>query len=249
MEPITLHPFDPTIAVRFVAALTGDISSDADMAAAIPESLSRDLERARQGDEVASNRISLAFANIVAGQHPTFFHDGFGLTTWEARVDRGIGMLMRPPSRLFIDAGLERRQVEAMPIRLDLHGGLMGGAWIPPHLIDRFRELLDARLERMAKRLHESESDPFALLGLMDAAASYAAEHRLGLYEAIGIVGPYGEHRSDLRIVVADPKRLNAALRLRIHTAITPPRKPGLFSRLRGKSQTSANGHIPEDAQ
>lgn len=248
MEPITLHPFDPTIAVHFVAALTGDISSDAAFARAVPDSLSHDLERARQGDEAASNRITLAFAHIVAGQHPTFFHDGFGLTTWEARVDRGIGMLMRPPSRLFIEAGLDRRQVDAMPIRLDLHGGLMGGAWIPPRLIDRFRELLDARLERMAKRLYEAESDPFALLGLMDAAASYAADHQLGLFEAIGIVGPYGEHSSELRIVVADPKRINPDLRLRIETAITPPKKPGLFSRLRGKSQTSANGHVPEEA-
>ena len=30
------------------------------------------------------------------------------LTNWEAQIDRGIGMLMRPPARILIDAGMER---------------------------------------------------------------------------------------------------------------------------------------------
>lgn len=247
MEPITLHPFDPTIAVTFVAALTGDGPVDPSWLPYVPDSLINDLRKSHAGDENAGNRITLAFARIVASQHPTFFHPGCGLTTWEARVDRGIGMMMRPPSRLFIEAGLERRQVEAMPIRLDLQGGMMGGAWIPPRLIGNVRDLLDSRLERMAKRLHDAEYDPYALLCLMDAAVSYAAERQLGLFEAIGIVGPYGEHESGMNLVMADPKRMVPELRQRIRIAITPPKKPGLMSRLLGKGQPSANGHLPED--
>jgi hypothetical protein len=227
--------------------LTGETAIDPLWAPLMPESLGEDLGRARFGDEIASNRITLAFARIVALDHPTFFHDGFGLTTWEARVDRGIGMLMRPPSRLFVDAGLERRQVEAMPIRLDLQGGLMGGAWIPPRLIGNLRELLDARLDRLAKRLHEAEYDPYALLGLMDIAVAYAAERNLGLFEAIGVVGPSGEYPAGVEIVFADQKRMNPALLQRIELAITPPKKPGLFSRMLGRKQIASNGHVSDD--
>ena len=227
--------------------LTGEESFEPDWSGLMPTTLVDDLAKARSGDESASNRITLAFARIVAAQHPTFFHDGLGLTTWEARVDRGIGMLMRPPSRLFIDAGLERKQVEAMPIRLDLQGGLMGGAWIPPRLMGNLRELLDTRLDRLARRLHEAEYDPYALLGLMDSAVTYAAERNLGLFEAIGVVGPYGEHSAGIEVIAAEPKRMNQDLLRRIEIAITPPKKPGLISRMFGRGHVGSNGHISDD--
>lgn len=232
MEPISLHPFDPAIAKRFVEMLTA--------------SRSVDLALAQTGDEAASNRITLALGQLLAREHPSFFGDGFGLTTWEARVDRGIGMLMRPPSRLFIDAGLDRKQVEAMPIRLDLQGGLMGGAWIPPRLMPNLRELLDSRLERMARRLHEAEYDAFAMLGLMHQAAGYAAERKLGLFEAVGVIGPHGEHTDGIRVIVPDRKRMDVELLRRIETAILPPKRQGLISRILGRNRDSPNGHAPE---
>jgi hypothetical protein len=221
LEPVSLHPFDPDIASRVVHDLAASGSPD--------------LARASSGDEAASNRITLALATALAQAYPAFFTDGFGLTTWEARIDRGIGMLMRPPSRLFIDAGLERRQVEAMPIRLDLHGGLMGGAWIPARLIPNLQELLDTRLERMARRLHEAEYDAFAMLGLMHRAATYAAEHDLGLFEAIGVIGPHGEHLPGVTVIVPDRKQMDVDLLRRIEIAIVPPKKQGLISRILGR--------------
>ena len=228
--------------------LTGEEPTDPAWSHLMPSTLIDDLTKAREGDETASNRITLAFARVVALQHPTFFHDGLGLTTWEARVDRGIGMLMRPPSRLFVEAGLHRKQVEAMPIRLDLQGGLMGGAWIPPRLIGNLRELLDTRLDRLARRLHEAEYDPYALLGLMDSAATYAGDRDLGLFEAIGVVGPYGEHSSGVEIIAAEPNRMNQDILRRIEIAITPPKKAGLFSRMLGRGHVGSNGHVTDDS-
>jgi hypothetical protein len=248
MEPVSLHPFDPTIAAQFIDVLTGTLPADPAWQAILPANPERELSLAWAGDESASNRISLAFANIVALDHPSFFHDGFGLTTWEARVDRGIGMLMRPPSRLFTEAGLERRQVEAMPIRLELQGGLMSGAWIPPRLIGNLRELLDSRLDRMARRLYEAEYDPFALIGLMYTAADYAAQHNLGLIEAIGVVGPHGEHAKGVRVIGADQRNMNPDILRRIEIAITPPKKPGLVSRLLGKRSAPSNGRLPDES-
>ena len=88
MEPVSLHPFDPAIATQLVEHLTTQASPD--------------LDKAAKGDELASNRVTYALGQSLARAFPSFFTDGFGLTTWEARIDRGIGMLMRPPSRLFM---------------------------------------------------------------------------------------------------------------------------------------------------
>jgi hypothetical protein len=228
--------------------LTGAAPAEPAWRTVLPAEPEQELALARNGDEQASNRISLAFANVVALEHPSFFHDGFGLTTWEARVDRGIGMLMRPPSRLFTEAGMERRQVEAMPIRLDLQGGMMSGAWIPPRLIGNLRDLLDSRVDRMARRLYEAEYDPFPLIGLMHSAVEYAAAHDLGLIEAIGVIGPHGEHRSGVRVIGADQRNMDPEILRRIEGAIAPPKKTGLVARLLGrKASPSSNGHLPDE--
>jgi len=223
LEPVSLHPFDPAIATQLVEHLTTQASPD--------------LDKAANGDELASNRVTYALGQSLARAYPSFFTDGFGLTTWEARIDRGIGMLMRPPSRLFIDAGLDRSVVAAMPIRLDLQGGLMGGAWIPARLIPNLQELLDSRLERMARRLNDAEYDAFAMLGLMQRATDHAAEHHLGLFEAIGVIGPQGEHEPGTTVIVPDRRQMDIDLIRRIETAILPPKKQGLISRILGRSK------------
>src|SRR5690606_42120246 len=67
------------------------------------------LERMRAGDEPASNEITLRLAYALGTRHPTFAAPGFGLTLWEARVDRGVGMYLRPPAGLFRELGLDLR--------------------------------------------------------------------------------------------------------------------------------------------
>ena len=64
-----------------------------------------------------------------------------------------------PPSRLFGDAGLETIAARAMPIRLDASGGIMGGAFMPPAQTPRFRDLLEQRLDRLARRMAEAGLD------------------------------------------------------------------------------------------
>jgi hypothetical protein len=118
-----------------------------------------------------------------------------------------------------------------MPIRLDLHGGMMGGAYIPARLMDNLAELMDSRLERMARRLHEAETDPFPMIDLMNQAVEYARERGLGLYEAQDAVGSASVVPGMRVIEPSDKKRMDAELRNRIQAAITPEKKPGFFSR------------------
>ena len=68
---------------------------------------------------------------MLGAGEPVFFVPGLGFTQLEAKFDRGIGMLLRPPSRLFGDAGLETIAARAMPIRLDATGGIMGSLRLP----------------------------------------------------------------------------------------------------------------------
>jgi len=244
MELISLHPFDPDVASRYVRALVAGAPPDAAWGAWWNSAATAAVDRAREGSEDAANQISLGLAYALAQEQPVFVHEGFGLTTWEARVDRGVGMLMRPPSRLFVDAGLDRQVVQAMPIRLDLQRGLMGGAYVPARLVGDLYELLDFRLDRMARRLHEAEYDAVALLGLMFEAGSYARERGLGLYEAIDAVGA---PIPGMVVIEPDAKRLDRELRGRIEQAIKPQKGPGLLSRLLGRGRaSSANGEWRE---
>ena len=233
MELVSLHPFDPEIAARYIAALKGEREPDAAWREWWNPALPEALTRAAAGREDAARSLTLGLAWALSAEHPAFVREGFGLTNWEARIDRGVGMLMRPPSRLFIDGGLERRTVRVMPIRLDLNQGMMGGAYIPSRLMDDLVDLMDARLERMAKRLVDAEYDPFSMLGLMHQAIAYAREHNLGLYEAQDAVGP---SMPAMRIVeAAEKKRMDGALRERIEAAIVPEKKAGFISRLLGR--------------
>ncbi|MBA2276809.1 MAG: hypothetical protein H0W06_03515 [Chloroflexia bacterium] len=198
--------------------------------------------------------VSHALALALSIEHPSFAQEGFGFTVWEARIDRGVGMLLRPPSRLLIDVGLDRDIARALPIRLDLHRGTMGGAFVPPRLVPELYRQLDTRTERLARRLREADYDPVATLGLLFEAVTYARDRGLGLYEAMDAVMP------DLStglvpgamVLGPDPKRLENGLRRRLADAAKPPRKATVFSRLlnRGGRQMdgatwSANGRHP----
>ena len=241
MELVSLHPFDQEIADRYVAALKGKRPPDADWASWWSPALAESLREMDDGQEDAANRISLGLARALSGEHPAFARMGFGLTIWEARIDRGVGMLMRPPSRIFIDAGLDRNPLQVMPIRLDLHGGMMGGAYVPARLMDNLAELLDSKMERMARRLHEAENDPYPILDLMQQAVVYAREREMGLYEAQDVVG--SAPVSGMHVIEAnDRKHMNAELRHRIELAITPEKKPGFFSRFFRREDEGAEG-------
>lgn len=236
MELISLHPFDPDIADRYVAALRQQGQPDASWQSWWKPSLVDDVAKVAEGREDASNRITLGLAWALAGEHPTFVREGFGLTTWEARIDRGVGMLMRPPARIFVDAGLPRPAMQAMPIRLEVQAGMMGGAYVPPRLIEDLHDLLDTKLERMAKRLDNADYDPFAMIALLQQAVSYAKERGLGLYEAQDAVG--GPVPGMRFVEAPEKKRMDAHLRKRIEAAIEEDKKRGFFSRFFGKKRS-----------
>jgi predicted NBD/HSP70 family sugar kinase len=207
----------------------------------------RELPRARGGIEAGANALSYGLARLLAATEPAFFVPGTGFTQLEARFDRGIGMLLRPPSRLFADAGLETSAARAMPIRLDASGGSMGGAHMPPPLVPRFRALLERRMDRLARRMTESELDAPALIGVLIDAAAYAADRGLGLVEAADVIVP-GVPESeppDLRLIAPDRKRLDRDLRRRLEEASRPPSEPGLLARLFGRKRGSPPSSNP----
>lgn len=224
MQLISMHLYSPEIATRYVQALRGEGTP--------PWSWWEDnlRELVKQPlDELSANRISTGLALAMADEHPTFHYEGFGLTPWEALIDRGVGMLMRPPARVFVDNGVHPLFVGSMPIRLDLQGGIMAGAWIPPHLIEKLDQLVELRLELWAKRLHEAESDPYPLLATMRMVTDAAKSSGLGLIEAINILPP------NARVVEAPiRKKMDPELRARIDAALADE-KQGLMGRLFGK--------------
>ncbi len=248
MQPVAIHPFDPQLAARFVSALStahpvvGVESIDrthwlaerlAASAGAVPA--------AEAGRETAANVITLALAQVAAAAQPSWVFDGLSLTTIEASIDRGVGMLLRPPSRLFTDNGFSVGAARTMPIRLDQGAGLMGGAYIPPHLVPKLRELIETREERLARRLHEAEYDAVAVIGHLTDLVGYAEGRGLGLYESLDAVLP-DEPRANppgAIVHVADRRRVDREMAKRINDAINP-RKPGLFARFFG------NGRHPE---
>ncbi|HEV2067008.1 MAG TPA: hypothetical protein VGR08_09225 [Thermomicrobiales bacterium] len=249
MEVISLHPFDPEIAQRYVAALTGEASPDPMWEGWWNEGLVRARQRAQSGDETALNQVTLGLAWALGSHHPSFVHDGFGLTVWEARIDRGVGMLLRPPSRLFADAGLDVATARTMPIRLDVERGLMGGAYVPARLIDNLQTIMETRFDRTVRRLAEAGYDPVRTMGLMTEAVTFAQRNGMGLYEAIDAVGPDGQAMPGMRLIEPDPKRLSKDLRQRIALAQKPPKREGrglldrVFRRHTAPLLPGENGH------
>jgi hypothetical protein len=185
----------------------------------------------RCGDSRGPDLVSHALASFLAEEQISFAFEETNLTHWEASIERGIGMLLRPPSRLFVDAGMDRADAQRFPIRLDVGKGGMAGSYIPAHLIEQLEGLLESRLERQLRRMIEAEIDPVANMGLVMQAVKYARDNAVGLLEASDVVdsGIPMKH-----VVVADRKQLPPALRKRLETAAKPPRKPGLMARLLG---------------
>jgi hypothetical protein len=238
-ELATLHPFAPAFVARYVAAVRGD-GVPGELLPGDPVWAEHELARARQGygrtggNESGANAVSFGLARVLGAVEPIFYLPGLGFTQLEAKVDRGIGMLLRPPSRLFADAGLETAVARAMPIRVDASGGMMGGAFIPSALTPQFRDLLEQRMERLARRIAEAEMDAPALLGALMQAAAYAAERGHGLYEAVDVFVPDVPESAPpgMRLVIPDRKRLDRALRARLEEASRPPKEPGMLARL-----------------
>jgi hypothetical protein len=239
-ELATLHPFAPAFVARYVAAVRGDGVPGELLLPSDPVWAEHELARARQGygrtggNESGANAVSFGLARVLGAVEPIFYLPGLGFTQLEAKVDRGIGMLLRPPSRLFADAGLETAVARAMPIRVDASGGMMGGAFIPSALTPQFRDLLEQRMERLARRIAEAEMDAPALLGALMQAAAYAAERGYGLYEAVDVFVPDVPESAPpgMRLVIPDRKRLDRALRARLEEASRPPKEPGMLARL-----------------
>jgi len=251
MELTSIHLLDLKVVRAFVDAAHGrgdlaELSLDAGWRRVLADSASAGRFKAVAGVEAGANALTFGLGQVLAAVQPTFFHPGLSLTAWEARIDRGVGMLMRPPARLFIEAGLEATAARTMPIRLDLSRGMMGGAFIPARLMPDFERLLETRLERSVRRLVDAELDPVAVMGLMYDLAATARRSGMGLYEAIDVVSP--DHPDALppgaRIVVADRKRIDPALRKRIETASKPAKKPGLLARMFGRGARSGNGRV-----
>ena len=261
MQPSALHPFDPAIAEPFVLALNG-IAPTPELPGVDHSWLEHMFTTARAGYERASAgqergllEITAAFGQTVAALHPTFQHDGLSLTSWEAQIDRGAGMLLRPPARFLMEAGLDPVIARKLAIRLDFSLGMMGGAYVPPRLVPQLGSLLEHRFDRLVKRLVAAEIDPLPHMSLLMEAVDYASQRGLGLYETLGVVVP--EAASALppsaRIVVFDRKRVDPELRKRIEIASKPPKEPGRISRLLGRAKAAPdelppkNGHVHVD--
>lgn len=226
----SLHP----VTIDDVRTFLAECAASADVPGA------RGLERLRRGDSQGTDMVGQALTAFLAERQPSFVLTDISLTNWEAQIDRGIGMLMRPPARILIDGGMERPLAQQFPIRLDHNAGYMAGAYIPVHLMSQFAELLESRLERHLRRLREAELDPVANMGLLIEAAAYAREHRTGLIEAIGAVDSLAPGTP---VFFADRRRLPKELRKRLEEAAKPPKKPGLVARLLGaRPQPDATG-------
>lgn len=239
-ELCTLHLLDPVIVGRYLAAVTGGAAPETlipeapDWSAGVIRTARIGYEQAAAGQEAGANKISYGLAQALATSHPTFLLPDAGLTAWEARIDRGLGMLMRPPSRLFGETGLPVAIARAMPIRVDLGAGMMGGAHVPARLIPDLQRLLESKAERLVRRLVEAEYDGVALVGLMIEAADSAAAQHLGLYEALDVIVPEAPAADPpgARVILPDRKRLPPELRRRLEEAAKPPYQPGLVARL-----------------
>ena len=222
----SLHPVTTSDVVEFLSAC----------AAGTSERGAAGLEMLTRGDSRGPAAAGVALAEFLAARQPSFVLTEISFTNWEATIDRGLGMLLRPPARLLVDAGLDREIAKQFPIRLDHNGGMMAGAYVPAHLIDQLHTLLESRLERQLRRLTEAELDPVANMGLMLQAVEYAHQHGTGLIEAADVVDGLGR---SFRAVVADRKQLPKSLRARLEATARPPRKPGLMGRLFGANEAA----------
>lgn len=243
MQLASIHPLDQNLAAAFV-----DVLGSADKALGVPaidgtlwwrqrlEAARRGLMVASEGQESGANAVTLTFAQVLAAAHPSFIHSGLSLTTLEATVDLGVGMLLRPPSRLFGELGLPMGAARTMPIRIDASAGMMGGAYMPARLVPQFRDLLRDRDTRFVRRLNESGFAAVDVYGLLVEMVGYAADRRLGLFEAVDAVVPDMPRLNPpgTRIVVADRKRMDPETVRRLTDSLKPPKR-SFMDRMTGR--------------
>lgn len=232
MQVFSLHPIDTDVLDHFVQAVGGSAQPDATWLAWWRDDYARLLDRAAHGDERASAHLTAGLATALGHANPSIASLTFSLTMWEARIDRGMGMMLRPPARLFQDHGLHPAVARTMPIRLDAQLGAMGGSWIPDRLIDQAARYLDERLERTVARLVEAELPAIDVFAAAYLAVETARAARLGLYEAVDVIGPGGEAWPGMEITIPTADLLDPQVRRRVEEATHRPKKPGPLSRL-----------------
>jgi hypothetical protein len=234
MEQYSLHPFSESEVAEFVAAILNGRQDLPPIRAAIAG-----YADAMAGKEAGTYRITHSLALYLAMSHPSFVFPGLSLSAWEARIDRGIGMMMRPPSRLFVDAGLEPSVSRMMPIRLDPNIGMMGGAWIPARLMDQVIEELERKRVRIARRLVEGEIAELEIFVVMMEAAQYAQRHGLGLYEGVDVIEPTMPmaRPPDARVFGLDRSQFDQVLIKQLRAESKPPKEPGRIARMLGRDR------------
>jgi hypothetical protein len=220
MELCSLHPVTDSLAAAYVQQLTIGTPPIGSNGTSPPRLDHRQIQQ-----------IGFGLAGFLALEHPTFAGGGLALTSWEARVDRGIAMLIRPPSRLFADAGLPVQIARSMPIRLDLSEGMMGGAYIPSRLMPQTHDLMSKNVKRSIRRMVDADMDAELLQALMMEAVAYAASNGLGLYEAIGFVD-FSEPATWPPGTRVHNRPSDKAIIERVAIAARPGPKPGAFSRM-----------------
>lgn len=233
MELYSLHPLPDGAAEIFLQLISpNSVLVDGNT----PDDLTSQIWFRRIAGNTAPrpNELTFGFGAWLATSQPVFAHQGLSLSSWEARVDRGSGMLLRPPSRLFIEAGLDSAIARGMPIRIEGGDGMMGGAFVPPRLIDQYLERLDTYLERSVRRLVDAELDAAPLMSLMYEAARYASQNGMGLYETVDLLDPH-DHSTWPSGAAVVTHSADKALNDRIRLAIQPPKEPGLIARLLGR--------------
>ncbi len=242
-ETTVLHPFRESDARDWVLALHGQIDAatlvpaDPAWASALLDRTRAALDRVAMKDEAAANRVTFGFASLLATRHPIFLMPNAALTQIEARIDRGLGMHMRPPSRLFLDAGMDPATARALPIRLDPAMSMMGGCWIPARLMPTVAETIALHEQRILRRMAEAELDAAPMYAQLRDVVAYCVGNSLSLYESVDVITP--GVASSLppggQVVVPDAKRLDKAERKRLEEMAKPPKpekEPGLLSRL-----------------
>lgn len=235
MELYSLHPFPDGAAEAFLRRVDEHgVITDGNT----EEDLSDQFwfRRIVQRSPPRANDLSFGFAAWLALRQPVFAKQGLSLSTWEARIDRGSGMLLRPPSRLFGEAGLDVGIARAMPIRMASGDSMMGGAFLPARSTVTYLERLDSTLERSVRRLIDAELDPQAHMGVLYEAVRYAAVNGFGLYEAIDLLDPDDSSTwpASVQVVTHSTDRV---LMERIRQASQPAKEPGLIARLFGRKR------------
>jgi len=233
MELYSLHPFPEDAPGAFVRRISED---SAHSHGNTEDQLASQFwfRRTTQHSRPRPNDVSFGFAAWLAREQPVFAQRGVSLSAWEARIDRGTGMLLRPPSRLFGEAGLDIDVARAMPIRIQPGDGMMGGAFVPARLMRQYLDRLDATFERSVRRAIEGELDAAVVLGTMYEAARYAARNDMGLFEAVDLLDAADPSTwpPGARVVTHSA---DAGLNERIRLASAPPKEPGLIARLFGR--------------